>query len=237
MKANRAVIPRHRQNLDACDDVELVALTRSGDEGAIRTIVRRHNQRLFRVARSVVRNDAEAEDVVQATYVKAFVNLDSFRGEALLSTWLTKIALNEALGRVRRRRPMVGLEAIDVENNRPGGGNLLAFPSPSAVADPEVELSRGEVRQLLEHAVDELPDAFRAAFVLRDVEGLSTEETATHLGIKVETVKTRLHRARRLLRLAIEKQISGEFAGLFPFDGERCVHMADRVLQVLRGNA
>lgn len=236
MRANPTTIVHRRPDLEAYGDVELVDLARGGDEAAIGTIVKRHNQRLFRVARAVVRNDAEAEDVVQAAYVNAFTNLQSFRGEALLSTWLTRIALNEALARVRRRRPTAGLEAIDMENNRPGG-RLLMFPSGLSQPDPEVELSRSEMRRMLEQAVDELPDIFRTVFVLRDVEGMSTEETALHLGVKVETVKTRLHRARRLMRTALERRLSTAFSGLFPFDGARCAHMADRVVRQLRAAA
>jgi len=219
--------------LETLDEPALVDLARRRDEGAIRLIIKRNNQRLFRTARSVVRNDAEAEDVVQETYVKAFTNLAAFRGDAQLSTWLTRIALNEALGRVRRRRPTAALEAVDLEGSR-AGGRILAFPtSPPASPDPEMEASRGQVRQLLERAVDSLPDGFRAVFVLRDIEGMSMEETAEQLRIKPETVKTRLHRARKLLRARIEEEVTGAFSSLFPFDGRRCASMADRVLNRL----
>ena len=219
-------------DMDGLDDMALVDLARHRNEFAIRTIVRRHNQRLFRAARAILRNDGDAEDVVQASYVKAFTHLESFRGEAQLSTWLTRIALNEALGRVRRQRPTTGIEQIDIESQR-GGAQVIAFPTIQTPLDPETEMSRMEVRQLLEQAVDELPTLFRAVFVLRDIEGLSIEETALQLALKPETVKTRLHRARRLLRTAIEAQMSGAFASLFPFDGARCVGMADRVLAQL----
>jgi RNA polymerase sigma-70 factor (ECF subfamily) len=220
-------------DMDGLDDMALVDLARHRNELAIRTIVRRHNQRLFRAARAILRNDGDAEDVVQASYVKAFTHLESFRGEAQLSTWLTRIALNEALGRVRRQRPTTGIEQIDIDSQR-GGAQVIAFPTIQTPLDPETEMSRMEVRQLLEQAVDELPTLFRAVFVLRDIEGLSIEETALQLALKPETVKTRLHRARRLLRTAIEAQMSGAFASLFPFDGARCVGMADRVLAQLR---
>ena len=219
-------------DMDGLDDMALVDLARHRNELAIRTIVRRHNQRLFRAARAILRNDGDAEDVVQASYVKAFTHLESFRGEAQLSTWLTRIALNEALGRVRRQRPTTGIEQIDIESQR-GGAQVIAFPTIQTPLDPETEMSRMEVRHLLEHAVEELPTLFRAVFVLRDIEGLSIEETALQLALKPETVKTRLHRARRLLRTAIEAQMSGAFASLFPFDGARCVGMADRVLAQL----
>lgn len=217
----------------ALPDIDLVVYARSGDETAIRILVQRHNRRLFRSARAIVRNDAEAEDVVQATYVHAFTHLGTFRGEAQLSSWLTRIALNEALGRVRRRRPSVGLEEIDMTAGS-GRGELLQFPASCSVADPEAELSRRETRRLLERLVDELPDQFRAIFVLRDVEGMSTEEAALHLGIKPETAKTRLHRARKMLRQAIDDRLAGAFSSLYPFDGLRCAAMADRVIQRLR---
>lgn len=225
--------PQHRRDIPALPDVDLVSLAKTGDESAIRALVQRHNRRLFRTARAVIRNDAEAEDVVQAAYVKAFTNLAAFRGEAELSTWLTRIALNEALGRVRARKNTTGLEEIDMQTTSPGG-QLLRFPSSLPAADPETELSRSQARHLLESAVDELPDDFRTVFVLRDVEGMSTEEAASYLGIRPETAKTRLHRARRMMRQSIEKRLSGAFSALFPFDGARCAFMADRVIAALR---
>lgn len=233
MSAISIAAERQQPDISACPDAELVARAKAGDEPAIRAIVKRNNQRLFRSARAIVRNDAEAEDVVQATYVQAFTNLKAFREESQLSTWLTRIALNEALGRVRRRRDFAGLEEIDMQSKAPGG-QILPFPSSPSPADPEAELARNQARQLLEHAVDALPDEFRAVFVLREVEGLSTEETASFLGIKPETIKTRLHRARRMMRLSIEKQLSGAFSALFPFDGARCADMADRVVAALK---
>ncbi len=225
--------PRHMPDMAALCDADLVTHTRTGDEMAIRVLVQRHNRRLFRTARAIVRDDAEAEDVVQATYVHAFTRLDTFRDEAQFTTWLTRIALNEALGRIRRKRPNVGLEEIDmtVESGR---GGLLQFPASFSVADPEAEFSRSEARHLLERAVDGLPDEFRAIFVLREVEGMSTEEAASCLGIKPGTAKTRLHRARKMMRVAIEKQLVGAFTQLFPFDGARCLAMADSVVRRLR---
>jgi RNA polymerase sigma-70 factor (ECF subfamily) len=219
------------QKLEELEDPALVDLARTGDEAAIRTLVRRHNQRLFRAARSITGNDADAEDVVQVAYVKAFTHLDDFRGDARLSTWLTRIAINEALARVRRRKPTVGLDQVDLDS---GGAHIIPFPLQNQPIDPETEMSRSEIRAILERAVDALPAGFRTVFILRDVEGMSTEETARQLSIRPETVKTRLFRARRLLRLAIEEQFSGAFPSLFPFDGARCVHMADRVLESLR---
>ena len=214
-------------------EAELVDRARARDEAAVREIVRRYNQRLFRTARSIVRNDADAEDVVQAGYVRAFTHLDSFRGESAISTWLTRIVLNEALGRVRRRRETTGVDAIEAAQAS-GGAQIIQFPLLQDHPDPETAMARLEVRELLERAVDSLPDSFRAVFVLRDVEGLSAEETAAQLDIKLETVNTRLFRARRRLRELLAEQLSPAFGGLFPFDGERCVHMADRVVTELR---
>lgn len=229
-----APVPRrHEPDLAALPDIDLVAFARDGHESAVRILIQRHNQRLFRTARAIIRNDAEAEDVVQAAYVRAFTHLDDFRGESQLGTWLTRIALNEAIGRTRRRREMDGLEDFEMRMN-PSGGQVLPFPGGQPATDPETELSRNQARHFLESAVDELPDDFRAIFVLRDIEGMSTEEAASHLGIKPETAKTRLHRARRMMRLSIEKQLSGAFRALFPFDGARCATMVDRVIAAIR---
>lgn len=222
---------RRHQDQSSLPDKVLVDLARDRDEQSIRTLIQRHNQRLFRAARSILSSDSEAEDVVQASYVNAFTHLDGFRGDAAFSTWLTRIALNEALGRVRAQRPSVGIEHIE-KQQRQAGGEIIPFPMGS-VADPEAEMSRSEIRTLLERTVDELPPLFRAVFVLRDVQGLDVEETAHHLDLKPETVRTRLHRARRLLRTSIERQARGSFASLFPFDGARCGSMADRVMQQL----
>lgn len=232
MTAIPVPVTRHRPLPSALADTDLVPLAKIGDEVAIRAIIQRHNQRLFRTARAVIRNDAEAEDVVQASYIKAFANLAAFRGDAELSTWLTRIALNEALGRVRARRNTIGLEEIDMQATS-AGGEVVQFPSSLSATDPETELSRNQARQLLEQAVDELPDDFRAIFVLRDVEGMSTDEAASYLGIRPETAKTWLHRARKMMRQSIEKRLSGAFSALFPFDGARCAFMADRVVGAL----
>ena len=229
-KMSNAALARHE--LETLDDPALVARALAGEDGAIRTLVRRHNQKLFRVARAVTGDAAEAEDVVQASYVKAFSHLASFRGEAQFATWLTRITLNEALGRRRRQRPTAPLEAAEREQAA-GGGQVILFPATQLAINPETEMARSEVRDILERVVDELPAAFRLVFVLREVEGMSVEETARQLSLKPETVRTRLHRARRLLRTAIEAELSGAFTALFPFDGERCVHMADRVLAAL----
>ena len=225
---------RREAKVGGYGDEELVDLARQGEEGAIRALIKRNNQRLFRVARSVVRDDAEAEDIVQETYVRAFTRLDSFRGDSLFSTWLTRIALNEALGRTRRKRPTTEFEKLDALNADRSGGGVIMFPTLVAPAASDAELARKQIREFLEKAVDDLPEDFRIVFVLRDIEDMSTEETASQLSLKPETVKTRLYRARRLMRAAIEKRLSPTFSGLFPFDGARCERMAHRVLARLR---
>jgi len=220
-------------DLDIESDGQLVEAARRGSEAAVRVLIRRYNRRLFRVARSVVASNEEAEDVVQETYFRAFTRLDGFRGESLFSTWLTRIALNEALGRVRRRRPTTGLDALD---SSAGSASVIRLPTSLAPEAADAALGRRQVRDLLERAVDELPDAFRTVFILRDVEEMSIEQTADQLSLKPETVKTRLHRARRLLRAAVEKRLSAGFSDVFPFDGARCVRMADRVIDRLRAS-
>lgn len=222
-----------RNDTRTLSDAELVELARQGGENAIRTLIERNNQRLFRAARSVLRNDSEAEDVVQETYVKAFTALASFRGEASFSTWLTRIALNEAVSRLRRRRKNSDLEALDQAVSA-DAGLVSLFPLSLVPLPADTEAARSEMRLMLETAIDGLPEGFRTVFVLRDVEGLSTEETADHLALKPETVKTRLHRARRMLRAVLEEELRGSFAELYPFDGARCVHMADRVIAKLK---
>jgi RNA polymerase sigma-70 factor (ECF subfamily) len=219
-------------DLSTLSDETLVECVLERDEMAVREIVRRYNQRLFRAARAILRNDAEAEDVVQAGYVRAFTSLKSFRAESQFATWLTRIVMNEALGRLRRRKPTTDLDQI--EREQPTSAQIIQFPFLQTPSDPETAMSRQETRALLEHAVDTLPEDFRVVFVLRDVEGLSIEETATQLMIKPETVNTRLFRARRLLRSEIENRLALSFGALFPFDGLRCAHMAERVLEELR---
>jgi RNA polymerase sigma-70 factor (ECF subfamily) len=178
----------------------------------------------------MVRDDSEAEDVVQAAYVNAYASLGSFRGEANLATWLTRIVLNEALGRRRRQRPVVGLEVLDAEAWR-GGPAMSETHKLSSDADPERAVARRQVRQLIETAVDGLPESFRIVFVMRDVQELSIEETADVLGLPPATVKTRLHRARNQLRRALDAQLSSVLNEAFPFDGARCSHTADVVLR------
>jgi RNA polymerase sigma factor (sigma-70 family) len=213
----------------ALDDNALVELVRRGDRQAFRYIMKRSNQRLFRVARGVMNDDAEAEDVVQEAYVNAYEKLATFRGDATLLTWLTRVVLNEAYGRLRQRRRTVDVEQI--ETAQLDTGRVIAFPSRSTAEDPAAAAARGQIRQLVEHAIDELPEAFRIVFVMRELEDCTVAETAYALGLRAETVKTRLHRARRLLRAALQDTLSTTLCEAFPFLGPRCDHMTDSVMQ------
>jgi RNA polymerase sigma factor (sigma-70 family) len=209
---------------------ELVGHARAGDRGAFRAIMTRCNQRLFRVARAVVRDEAEAEDVLQEAYLRAFAAIAGFRGEAGIATWLTRIVLNEAHGRLRRRKPTVDLDQVEAAQE---SAQVLNFPGMARSDDPEADAARAQIRRLLERAVDDLPEPFRLVFILREVEDLSVEETASHLNLKVETVKTRLHRARRRLREALDAQLADVMVGAYPFLGARCERISDAVLQRL----
>jgi RNA polymerase sigma-70 factor, ECF subfamily len=213
--------------LEGLRDGELVERARMRDEAAIRTITQRYNRRLFRIARSILRNDAEAEDVVQETYVRVFIGLDLFRGDAAFATWITRIAMNEALGRLRRQRPTVDWEAYGANRKQ---ADIIHFPASAAVSDPEQTMAQREIRAVMERAIDGLPDAFRVVFIARLVEGMSVEETADLFGLQPETVKTRVHRARQLLREELDRQLGPALTSSFPFDGKRCERMTEVVV-------
>jgi len=218
-------------DLTGLDDVELVRMARQRDGAAFRVIMQRSNRRLYRIARAVVHDDSEAEDVVQEAYVRAFTSLADFRGDSSLSTWLSRIVLNEALGRLRRRRPTIDVTSI--ENRQPEQSTVIPFPLASTQPDPERTMAQRQIQILLERAIDDLPDDFRTVLVARVVEGMSVEETADLFGLRPETVKTRLHRARRMLRDALEKQAGPVLTNAFPFDGWRCERTTNKVLEQL----
>lgn len=216
------------------EEQDLVARARRRDAAAIRTIVRQNNRRLFRVARSILKDDWEAEDAVQEAYVRAFTHLDEFEGRSKLSTWLTRIVANESLGRLRRRRPELA-DIADFENVAAADEeNVVPFPLSASQPDPERAMAQSEINSMLEKAIDALPDAFRVVLVARVIEDMSVEETAELYGLKPETVKTRLHRARSLLRQDLEQKFGPLLTQSFPFDGARCERMADRVIERLR---
>lgn len=200
-------------------DAELVARILAGDERALEALMRTHNRKLFRTARAILRDDAEAQDVVQEAYLRAYRALPGFRGDARLSTWLVRITVNEALMRRRRR----------------------AFPAPcdpnldaqaDEAADPEADAQRSEMRRLLQARIDALPEGYRTVFMLRGVEELSVEEVAAALDLPEATVRTRFFRARGLLRAAMAADIDTTAKDAFSFAGSRC----DRVVACVLGH-
>ena len=224
--------PRHESTAVAAiaGDMDLVRRAQGRDAGAFRAIMRAHNQRLYRIARGVVRNDGEAEDVVQEAYVRAFTHLDGFRGDSSLSTWLSRIVINEALGRLRKSRRRAET-ALPLE--QAGEARIIPFPLNSSNDDPERTMAQRQILRLVEKATDKLPDIYRAVFVARVIEGLSIEETAEVIGIRPETVKTRLHRARVLVRQELDEQIGPVLLDAFPFAGRRCERLATAVMERL----
>lgn len=206
----------------------LIALARNRDAAACEALMRRYNRRLFRLVRAVLGNDAEAEDALQDAYIHAFAALDSFAGQSSVETWLTAIALNEARGRLRRRRDMASLADIaETELYKA----MQQHRASALDDDPEEVAARAETRRLLERAIDELPPNFRSVFVLRAVEQLSVRETAETLEILEETVKTRFHRARALLRRSLGEAVRDAMPDVFAFDGERCDRIVAAVLK------
>ena len=218
----------------ALDDVELARLCASRDPAALRQVVTANNQRLFRAAWSILKDRGEAEEAVQSAYLKAFASIGEFEARSALSTWLTRITINEALGRLRSsRRRQKHLEDQGVSVLDHYRETLMRGSQP---LQPDASLAREQLRLLLERAVAALPDAFRSVFVLREIEGLNVEETAEALDLNPATVKTRLLRARRKLREALEPDVHSVMAGAFPFAGADCERMTERVMAaVLNG--
>jgi RNA polymerase sigma-70 factor (ECF subfamily) len=199
-------------------DEDVVRRVLAGETALFEVLMRRYNQRLYCVARTILRDDSEAEDVMQQAYVNAFVHLGQFAERARFGTWLTRIAVNEALARAHRRgRSVDGREAPDEE----------VPPLATRLPDPEEQLFAGELRRLVEAAIDALPNTYRSVFVLRVVEGMNTAETALALEIGAEAVKTRLHRARAMLRLRLGRDLDVATAGAFRFHLSRCDRVVD----------
>lgn len=215
--------------VDLClpvDDLSLARRCAAGDPVAVRLITAANNQRLFRAAWSILKDRSEAEDAVQSAYLKAFSAIKGFEGRSSLSTWLTSIAVNEALTRVRslkRTRSRLEAEGVTLMDN---------YRQPDA---PDEVLARVQVRVLIERAIAALPAAFRTVLVLRDVEGMNVDETAETLGITPATVKTRLHRARRKLRETLAPEVRNVLVGAFPFAGPDCERMTKRLLDSMSG--
>jgi RNA polymerase sigma-70 factor (ECF subfamily) len=212
---------------DALSDEQVVAEVLNGQTALFEVLMRRHNGRVYRAARAIVRDEAEAEDVMQQAYVNAYANLRQFNRQAQFSTWLTRIVINESLARVRRTRRY---EPFEEERS-----NVESFVKHDSPRDPEREAASGELRVLLESAIDRLPDGAREVFMLRDVEGMSTAEVATALGISDEAVKTRLSRARATLRHDLTQRTRSSASEAFRFYRPRCDGLVARVLARIAG--
>ena len=218
-------------DLTAMSDLALARRCAARDPAAVRFVIAANNQRLFRAAWSVLKSRSEAEEAVQAAYLSAFSSIGAFEGRSALSTWLIRIVINEALGRRRaaeRRRRQLEKEGIAVLDDY-----RETLMRGSVAEGPDVAIAREQIRVLLEQAVAQLPESFRSVFVLRDVEGLSSEETAEILDVPLGTVKTRLHRSRRKLKELLAPEVKGVLSGTFPFAGSDCAALAEKVLAKL----
>ncbi|WP_420473899.1 RNA polymerase sigma factor [Noviherbaspirillum sp. ST9] len=204
----------------ALSDVQLAHLVSTGDATAFELLMRRHNRALYRTARSIIRDDAEAEDALQDAYLLAYRNIDKYRGESSLSTWLTRIVVNEAIARSRkssRRAEIIQLVGDDDFPEAPEQDM-----DNNHTEQPESAAMRADARRLLEQKIDALPEAFRTVFMLRGVEELTVEETAASLGIPEATVRSRFFRARSMLRESLSREFDHALDGAFGFDGARC---------------
>jgi RNA polymerase sigma-70 factor (ECF subfamily) len=206
------------------NDEEAVRRILQGETALFEIIMRRYNQRLYRVARAILRNDGDAEDVVQDAYVRAYEHLGQFAGKAAFSTWLTRIAVHEALARRRRNGRLEELEAVQ---NKDDGSSILKSSAPS----PEAQSAQSQTRQLLEEAIETLPSDYRTVVVMRDVEEMNVAQTAAILEVSEALVKTRLHRAHAMLRKELFNRAQGRVADLYPFLGARCDRMVKAVLE------
>lgn len=211
---------------DKTPDAELVRRVASHDHEAFRVLMRRHNQMLYRAARSILKNEAEAEDAVQEAYMQAYRAMGTFRGEAKISTWLVRIVVNESITRLHKHARRAEIIRLDGEESQPDLQSSEDSMNESSPEQPERAAVRSETRRLLEAKIDELPDVFRAVFVLRAVEEMSVEDAATALDIPEATVRTRFFRARGLLRESLSREIDLAQGDAFSFAGARC----DRII-------
>jgi len=214
-------------------DVAMARRIAGGDRAELTRLMRKHNQRLFRTARSILKDDAEAEDAVQESYMLAYRAMPGFRGAAKLSSWLVRIVVNESIARARKRTRRAEVIHLDGETHadiEAAEGHM----NQATPEEPERAALQAEARRLLEAKIDKLPDAFRTVFVLRALEEMTVEETAASLGINEATVRTRYFRARSLLREALAREIDFAFDKAFSFAGERCDRIVAGVLQRLK---
>ncbi len=213
-------------------DDEIVARVLEGDTALYELIMRRYNQRLYRAIRAILKNESEVEDALQETYLSAYRKLASFEGRARFSTWLTRIAVNLAIDRRRRRMRVSSLEAAQVEAEVE---RRDVIPLAGRILGPEAEATHLELARLLASEIDRLPDHYRSVYVLREIEGMNVEETSQCLDLARSTVKTRLHRARTLLRDALTDRVGASAEATFTFAGKRCDGIVNRVLAHLQG--
>jgi RNA polymerase sigma-70 factor (ECF subfamily) len=218
----------HTPPLATLPDAEVVRRVRAGESGLFEILMRRHNQRVYRTARAILKDEAEIEDVMQQAYINAFTHLHQFEERSQFSTWLTRITLNEAFGRRRKMHRSESLTTMAADGQGEGGEFMYALTSKEA--DPEQQANADELRHVLEQAIDALPDTYRTVFMLRDVEGLSTNETGEGLGLGEATVKPRLHRARAMIRRAVTTRLGEITTGAFPFHAPRCDRVVAAVL-------
>ena len=211
--------------VSALPDSEIVKRVRSGERALFEVLMRRHNQRVYRAARAILNDETDVEDVMQQAYINAYTHLHQFEDRSQFSTWLTRIALNEAF---ERRKKIRIAESRTERANNDRGASMDTVRSPQP--DPEHQAYARELHRVLEDAVDGLPETYRAVFMLRDVEGLSTSETGEGLGLGEEAVKTRLHRARAMIRRAVSARIGGEVGHTFQFHAPRCDRVVNAVL-------
>ena len=227
----------HAESQHLIEDTELARRIAQHDEHAFEVVMRRHNRLLYRLARSILNDDAEAEDAVQECYLAAFRNIDGFRGAARVSTWLARIVINEAYARLRkrsRRAVIMTIEGIRREGETFESPQEHEYAASAAADQPETAAMRAELRGLLERHITALPEQFRTVFVLRDVEEMSVEETAACLDIPAATVRTRAFRARALLRSALSRDLDAATVDAFGFAGDRCDRIVARVLEQIR---
>ncbi|WP_269621075.1 RNA polymerase sigma factor [Zhongshania sp. BJYM1] len=227
-------LPFDAQNTPAeLSDIELAQRIAAADTVALELLMRRHNQLLYRAARSILKNEEEAEEAVQDAYLQAFHTIGKYRGDAKLSTWLTRITINEALARARKYKRRAEIAPIY-------GGEMLATAAQedsqmqhSAASSPETEAQNADIRRLIERNIDKLPEAFRSVFVLRALEEMTVEETATCLSIPEATVRSRYFRARGQMREALAREIDSNYEEAFGFAGDRCDRIVNKVLDQL----
>lgn len=216
-------VPVLQPQLQELRDEEIVQRVLTGETALFEIIMRRYNQRLYRISRGILQNDGEAEDVMQDAYVRAYEHLYQFAGKAAFATWLTRIAIHEALARKRRGQRTEELDALQEAR----GDSMAIFKSSRP--DPEAETAQSQLREVLESAIEALPDAYRIIVVMREIEEMGVAETASLLGVSEAVVKTRLHRAHAMLRREIQNRARGRISDLYAFQAPRC----DRVVKAV----